>query len=116
MAPSLPLMASLIRYPYRMFRERQERETTAARALDEWKQLRIELPVEYLALDVVDTASLDSNVHELRHCYFNLNAFIVDDLAEIVTTRRRACMRRRLTATSGNVWVFLAAPGHIDEV
>jgi len=116
MAPSLPLMASLIRYPYRMFRERQERETASARALDEWKQLRIELPVEYLALDVVDTSTLDSNVHELRHSYFNLNAFIVDDLAEIVTTRRRACMRRRLTATSGNVWVFLAAPGHIDAV
>jgi hypothetical protein len=97
--------------------ERQnEKEFLVAMIRELEEQLRIELPVEYLALDVVDTSTLDSNVHELRHCYFNLNAFIVDDLAEIVTTRRRACMRRRLTATSGNVWVFLAAPGHIDAV
>jgi hypothetical protein len=73
-------------------------------------------PVAYLDLDVIDASTLDSNVHGLRHAYFNLNSFIVDDLVEIVTTRRRACMRRRLIHSVGNVWCFLAAPAHVDEV
>ena len=116
--PDIATRTPLGRYPYLLYRESldMERATTAAEAQQDWRQLRIELPVEYLDLDVVDTSTLDSNVHGMRHCYFNLNSFIVDDLAEIVTTRRRACMRRRLTATSGNVWAFLAAPGHVDEV
>ena len=118
--PFVPPIATrnpLGRYPYRLYSEREmDRETAAAEALQDWRQLRIELPVDYLDLDVVDTSTLGSNVHGLRHCYFNLNSFVVDDLAEIVTTRRRACGRRRLTATSGNVWAFLAAPAHVDEV
>jgi len=115
--PDIATRVPLGRYPYRLYREREmDRATMAAEALEDWRQLRIELPVDYLELDVVDTSTLDSNVHGMRHCYFNLNGFIVDDLAEIVTTRRRASMRRRLTHTVGNVYAFLAAPGHVNEV
>ena len=72
--------------------------------------------MEYLDLDVIDTSTLDGNVHGLRHVFFNLNSFIVDDLAEIVLTRRRACSRRRLTHLVGNVFAFLATPGHVDSL
>ena len=81
-----------------------------------WRALRLERQVDYLDLDVIDTSSLDANVHGLRHAYFNLNPFIVDDLAEIVTMRKRACMRLKLTHCVGNVWTFLAAPGHVQDV
>ena len=93
-----------------------ERATIVAEALNDWRQLRLERPVEYLDIDVIDTAALDANIHGMRHCYFNLNAFVVQDLAEIVTTRRRAYERRRLTHTVGNVWTFLSAPSHVDEI
>jgi len=71
---------------------------------------------EYLSLDVIDTTALDTNVHGMRHAYFNLNRFIIDDLTEVVTTRRRAHMRRQLTHRGGNVWSFLAAPSFIRAV
>jgi len=100
------------RYPTKLHGE-ADRTTEA---IQDHLELRVELPADYLDLDVVDASMLDSNVHGLRHCYFNLNSFIVDDLAEIVTTRRRACMRRRLTHSVGNVWCFLAAPSHVDEI
>ena len=71
---------------------------------------------EDLDLDVVDTSLLGTNVHGLRHAYFNLNSFIVDDLAEILTMRKRACSRLKLTHCAGNVWTFLAAPAHVAAV
>eukprot|EP00756_Hemistasia_phaeocysticola_P055153 Hpha_TRINITY_DN31071_c0_g1::TRINITY_DN31071_c0_g1_i1::g.64009::m.64009 len=78
-----------------------------------------------LDLDVVDCTWIDANVHGLRHAYFDLNAVLLDDLREIVTTRRRAQSRPQLhrcevTATGEflldtNVYIFLAAPTSVKN-
>ena len=39
---------------------------------------------------------------------------LIDDLLEIITTKKRAMLRtQRVTHRGGNVWSFLAAPNHI---
>eukprot|EP00325_Prymnesiales_sp_UTEX-LB-985_P007976 CAMPEP_0174702142 /NCGR_PEP_ID=MMETSP1094-20130205/6526_1 /TAXON_ID=156173 /ORGANISM="Chrysochromulina brevifilum, Strain UTEX LB 985" /LENGTH=449 /DNA_ID=CAMNT_0015899879 /DNA_START=86 /DNA_END=1435 /DNA_ORIENTATION=- len=105
--PSWAVCSPLGRYPYG-FTQGDDRSTM-------WEQLRVETK-EDLDLDVVDTSLLGTNVHGLRHAYFNLNSFIVDDLAEILTMRKRACSRLKLTHCAGNVWTFLAAPAHVAAV
>jgi len=113
--PAWGIHEPLGRYPYGFCYANDT--STIAEARKAWRRtLRLEQQVDYLDLDVVDTSSLDANVHGLRHAYFNLNPFIVDDLAEIVTMRKRACMRLKLTHCVGNVWTFLAAPGHVQDV
>ena len=68
-----------------------------------------------LDLDVVEISWMDTNVDfGVRHNYFNVNRWLIDDLLEIMTTRRRAKERtHRMTHRGGNVWSFLAAPNHI---
>jgi len=73
-----------------------------------------------LDVDVVDISWMDTNTMGPRHSYFNVNRWLIDDLAEIILTRRRAAARpHRLVKldmegrTFGNVWVFLAAPSWI---
>ena len=75
-----------------------------------------------LDLDVIDTSWMDTNTVGPRHSYFNVNRWLIDDLAEIIVTRRRASSRpHRLVKldmegrTFGNVWVFLAAPSWIGS-
>ncbi|GMH65248.1 hypothetical protein TrST_g9537 [Triparma strigata] len=70
----------------------------------------------WLDMDVIDTTFMDANVHTIRHNYFNLNRWVVDDLREIILTRKRAVNREsRMMQRNerGNVYNFLAAPGHI---
>ena len=67
-----------------------------------------------LDMDVIDISWLDANVQGARHNYFNVNRWLIDDLLEIITTKKRATNRRhRMTHRGGNVWSFLAAPNHI---
>jgi hypothetical protein len=67
-----------------------------------------------LDMDVIDTSWMDSNVQELRHNYFNVNRYMIDDIRELISTKRRAHLRTgRLTHRRGNVWSFLSAPKHI---
>ena len=67
-----------------------------------------------LDMDVVDISWMDTNIHCARHNYFNINRWLIDDLMEIITTRKRAASRiSRMTHRGGNVWSFLAAPNHI---
>ena len=67
-----------------------------------------------LDLDVIDVSWMDMNVHSMRHNFFNVNRWMVDDLREIITTQARARLRTsRMTHRFGNVWSFLAAPRHI---
>ena len=70
-----------------------------------------------LDVDVIDTSWMDTNTVGPRHNYFSVNRWLIDDLSEIVKTRKRAASRpHRLIkldsarVTDGNVWVFLAAP------
>ena len=67
-------------------------------------------------MDVIDVTWLDSNVHGVRHTYFNVNRWLVDDLREIITTSNRAGARRqRLFHRGQNVWSFLAAPAYVTS-
>ena len=50
----------------------------------------------------------------LRHNYFNVNRWLIDDIREIITTKRRARQRTgRMTHRRGNVWSFLSAPKYV---
>ncbi|KAL1520727.1 hypothetical protein AB1Y20_022295 [Prymnesium parvum] len=75
---------------------------------------RVQLKGVPLDLDVIDTSWMDSNVQKLRHSYFNVNRWLIDDIREVITTKRRACQRTgRMIHRRGNVWSFLAAPKYI---
>eukprot|EP01065_Artemidia_motanka_P022455 TRINITY_DN26657_c0_g1_i1.p1 TRINITY_DN26657_c0_g1~~TRINITY_DN26657_c0_g1_i1.p1 ORF type:complete len:711 (+),score=201.50 TRINITY_DN26657_c0_g1_i1:51-2135(+) len=79
----------------------------------------------FLDIDVIDTTWIDANVHGLRHAYFELNAVVIDDLREIVTTRRRARHRRQLVQSEisgdgefladSNVYNFMVAPTSVKN-
>ena len=66
-----------------------------------------------LDLDVIDTSWMDTNTQGPRHNYFSVNRWLIDDLAEVITTRKRAAARpHRLvkldvgsSTSAGNVWV-----------
>jgi hypothetical protein len=67
-----------------------------------------------LDMDVIDTSWMDSNVHALRHNYFNVNRWMLDDIRDTVVTRRRAHLRAGgLTHRRGNVWSFVGAPKYV---
>ena len=67
-----------------------------------------------LDMDVIDTSWMDGNVHALRHNYFNVNRYMIDDIREAILTKSRAHLRSgRLTHRRGNVWSFLGAPKYI---
>ena len=66
-----------------------------------------------LDMDVIDTSWMDSNVQALRHNYFNVNRYMIDDIRDVISTKRRAHLRNRLTHRRGNVWSFLGAPKYI---
>ncbi len=75
-----------------------------------------------LDIDVIDTSWMDTNTQGPRHSYFHVNRWLIDDLAEVITTRKRAASRpHRLVKldvegkTRGNVWAFLAAPSWIGS-
>uniref|UniRef100_A0A0G4H1T9 Transmembrane protein n=1 Tax=Chromera velia CCMP2878 TaxID=1169474 RepID=A0A0G4H1T9_9ALVE len=87
-------------------RRRRDRRRETPHALEEW------LPV-----DVIDTSMVEQNVHSLRHAFYNMNREIVEDLREIITSRRRAKDRTsRLDRREGNVWVFRVAPPYVKSV
>jgi hypothetical protein len=78
---------------------------------------------EALDVDVVDTTSLDVNIHSIRHNFFNLNRMLVDDLYDVVVLGRRAREREgRLSSRwtfsddgteNGEVYTFLCAPSYV---
>eukprot|EP00929_Paragymnodinium_shiwhaense_P080126 TRINITY_DN41766_c0_g2_i1.p1 TRINITY_DN41766_c0_g2~~TRINITY_DN41766_c0_g2_i1.p1 ORF type:complete len:766 (-),score=110.26 TRINITY_DN41766_c0_g2_i1:119-2416(-) len=64
-------------------------------------------------MDIIDCSGIDQNVHKLRHNYYMLNTQMVEDVCELVGSRRTACGRRGLVQADGNVFSFLAPPGHL---
>jgi hypothetical protein len=67
-----------------------------------------------LDMDVVDVSWMDNNVHSVRHNFFNINRWMIDDLREIIITQKRARHRSaRMTHRYANVWSFLAAPSYV---
>ena len=72
---------------------------------------RVAVPLD---MDVIDVSWMDNNVHSLRHSFFNVNRWMIDDLREIVSTLKRARDRTaRMTHRFANVYSFLAAPSYV---
>ncbi|KAG0331846.1 hypothetical protein BG004_001483 [Podila humilis] len=78
---------------------------------------------QVLDVDVIDTTSLDVNIHSIRHNFFNLNRMLVDDLYDVIVLGRRAREREgRLSSrwtfspegvANGEVYTFLCAPSYV---
>ena len=56
---------------------------------------------------------MDSNVQALRHSYFNVNRWLIDDIREVTDQAAGAPAQRRMTHRRGNVWSFLSAPKYV---
>ena len=67
-------------------------------------------------IDIIDTTSMDHNVHSMRHSYFNLNMQIVSDLEEVIRTGRPACNRKKTLVknSQNNTYRFLCPPSFIN--
>jgi len=63
-----------------------------------------------LDLDAIDTTWMETNVHAIRHNYFNLNPVLMDDLRELILTGRRAAERSLLLHREGNIYTYCQAP------
>lgn len=73
--------------------------------------------IEWLDVDVIDTTFMDQNVHNLRHSFWNLNRGIIEDIRELMVTRKRARQRTgRLDRRDGNVWVYRVAPAFLTSL
>mmetsp|Transcript_11509 Transcript_11509/g.13945 ORF Transcript_11509/g.13945 Transcript_11509/m.13945 type:complete len:314 (-) Transcript_11509:813-1754(-) len=64
----------------------------------------------WLDLDAIDTTWMDTNVHFIRHNYFNLNPVLMEDLRELILTGRRASERSLLLHREGNIYSYCQAP------
>lgn len=72
---------------------------------------------EWLDLDVIDCTYLDVNVHTLRHCFFNINASVIQDIRELLVDCNRARDRHAaLERRSGNVYTFRTPPAQLVSV
>ncbi|EPR59751.1 hypothetical protein TGGT1_289880 [Toxoplasma gondii GT1] len=72
---------------------------------------------DWLDLDVIDMTWLGHNVHSMRHSYWPLNREIIEDIRELVVTRKRARQRTsRLDRREGNVWVYRVAPSSLTSI
>lgn len=73
--------------------------------------------IEWLDVDVIDTTFIDQNVHALRHSFWNLNREIIEDVRDLLVTRKRARQRTgRLDRRDGNVWVYRVAPSFLTSI
>ena len=81
----------------------RKRKAESRRRQQRWQR-------HWLDLDVVDTTSMEQNVHMIRHNYFNLNAVLLEDLRELIITGRRAAHRSLLLHREGNIYSYCQAP------
>ncbi|EKX73023.1 conserved hypothetical protein [Theileria equi strain WA] len=71
----------------------------------------------WLDVDVIDTTCLGSNVHAMRHSYWFLNREVMEDLRDLIVSRKRAEQRTsRLDRSLGNAWVYRVAPVNINTI
>merc|ERR1711920_144412 len=52
------------------------------------------------SIDIVDCTAMDTNVHGMRHSYFDLNVNVIADISDLVNTGRPASQRSRLVRCS----------------
>ncbi|KAK9173364.1 Alpha/beta hydrolase family protein [Cryptosporidium meleagridis] len=71
----------------------------------------------YLDMDVIDQSFIEQNVGTMRHNNWNLNREVIEDLRELVVSRKRAYQRStRLDKREGNVWVYRIAPSCVTSI
>lgn len=74
-------------------------------------------------VDVIDASSVHGNVGEVKHCYFDLSREVIEDVRELVVSRKRAIERisrliihfkmlnsNTLDESESNLFGFLIAP------
>lgn len=71
-----------------------------------------------LDVDVINASMIaGSNVDKNRHCYFHLSRQTLEDIREIVVSRKRAKDRKgRLVRSEGNLYDFLVCPSYISKI
>lgn len=73
--------------------------------------------LNYLDMDVIDQSFIEQNVGTMRHNNWNLNREVIEDLRELVVSRKRAYQRStRLDKREGNVWVYRIAPSCVTSI
>ena len=70
-----------------------------------------------LDIDIINATYLQSNVHSIRHSYFNLSREVIEDIRELVVTRRTAAERdgRLVRRSDSNIYDFLIAPSFLKN-
>ena len=67
-----------------------------------------------LDVDIIDTSGLQDNMHSVRHSAFAVNRMMVEDLREIIVSRKRAAERlSRLVNKKGNLYCFMTTPAAV---
>ena len=66
-----------------------------------------------LPLEIIDVSWMDTNIHDMRHNFFDINKLMVDDLSDILKKKQKASCRSRLVKREQNVWSFATAPKHV---
>ena len=69
----------------------------------------------WLDLDVIDMTGLDTNIKNQRHSGFSLNAMLLKDLHELISTGKRAMKRSSLLFREGNYFTFAHAPSFVSQ-
>jgi len=67
-------------------------------------------------LDVINTVDLDRNMNEDFHGYFNINRAMVDDLYELIVTRKRAEERTSRLKLYAGIYRFTIVPSSVVQI
>ena len=73
---------------------------------------------QLLDIDVINASMIaGGNVDKNRHCYFHLSRQTLEDIREIIVSRKRAKDRKgRLIRSEGNLYDFLVCPSYISKI
>eukprot|EP01025_Chloroclados_australasicus_P024555 TRINITY_DN2460_c0_g3_i1.p1 TRINITY_DN2460_c0_g3~~TRINITY_DN2460_c0_g3_i1.p1 ORF type:complete len:712 (-),score=22.69 TRINITY_DN2460_c0_g3_i1:274-2214(-) len=70
---------------------------------------------QHLDVDIIDTTFIQTNVHSMKHMYFNLNGDILADLRELITQKKRAVHRVKLEQVGETIFRFRVAPPYVKN-
>ena len=66
-----------------------------------------------LQVEIVDVSWMDTNMHDMRHSFFDINRSMIEDVSDILIRKQKASSRLRLVKREQNVWSFASAPKYI---
>lgn len=71
---------------------------------------------DLLDLDMICVTDLQHNIHSLRHAAFNVNRSLLEDIREVIVSRKRAWSRDdRLIHKDGNFYAFISTPSSVTS-